>query len=202
MKLSIRREHEYRTMPWKNGQGMTREVWVYPEGAALDNFVWRVSCAQVRQAGAFSQMLGIERTLMILHGALRVQDLHAQYAVDLNPQSAPFVFQGSTVIHAEPIHADGVVEDFNVMTRADDCSHLVRRLNVAGTHDEQLIGDFMLIYHERGAPVHINYSSECVLNAGETLLVQRESEKEKIVRLSATPAALIVVHINQIRRTP
>ena len=202
MKLRIRREHEYRTMPWKNGQGMTREVWAYPEGTTLDNFVWRVSCAQVRQAGAFSQMLGIERTLMILRGMLRVQDLRAQYAVDLNAQSAPFVFNGSTAVHAEPIHADGVVEDFNVMTRMGDCCHAARRLNIVGTHDEQLIGDFMLIYHEGGAPVHINHPSECVLNAGETLLVQGENENEKIVHLSATQAALIVVHINQTRRTP
>ena len=202
MKLSIRREHEYRTMPWKNGQGMTREVWVYPEGATLDDCLWRVSCAQVGQAGAFSQMLGIERTLMILRGALRVQDLDAPYAVDLNPQSAPFVFQGSSAIHAEPIHADGVVEDFNVMTRMGDCSHSVRRLNIVDTHDEQLIGDFMLIYHEGGVPVHIHHSSECILNAGETLLVQGESENEKIVRLSAAQAALIVVHINRTRRTP
>jgi environmental stress-induced protein Ves len=88
------------------------------------------------------------------------------------------------------------------MTRADDCSHLVRRLNVAGTHDEQLIGDFMLIYHESGAPVHIHHSSECVLNAGETLLVQGENEDDKVVCLSATQAALIVVHINRTRRTP
>ena len=56
MKLSIRYEHEYRAMLWKNGKGLTREVWVYPEGAALDECLWRVSCAQVAQAGALSQM--------------------------------------------------------------------------------------------------------------------------------------------------
>ena len=40
--------------PWKTGGGVTREVAAYPLGAALDAFVWRVSVADVAQAGPFS----------------------------------------------------------------------------------------------------------------------------------------------------
>lgn len=200
MKLSIRYEHEYRAMLWKNGKGLTREVWVYPEGATLDDCLWRVSCAQVAQAGAFSQMLGLERSLMILSGVLRVQDLDTQCSVLLSPQSVPFVFSGSATIHAEPMGA-GRVEDFNVMSRTGDCSHVARRLNVIGAHDEPLMGDWMLIYHEGGAPVHIDQLTEPVLDERASLLVTREGKSEEIIRLSAAQASLIVVHINQIRRT-
>ena len=146
-------------------------------------------------------MLGLERTLMILRGVLRVQDLDAQRSVFLSPQSAPFVFAGSAAIHAEPMGA-GRVEDFNVMSRTGDCSHVARRLSVVGAHNEPLMGDWMLIYHEGGAPVRIDQSTERVLDERAALLVAREGKSEEIVRLSATQAALIVVHINQIRRMP
>jgi environmental stress-induced protein Ves len=39
--------------PWKNGGGVTREVAAFPAGAGLDAFVWRVSIADVAQAGPF-----------------------------------------------------------------------------------------------------------------------------------------------------
>ncbi|MFQ9621820.1 MAG: HutD family protein [Enterobacteriaceae bacterium] len=38
-------------MPWKNGQGVTREVARYPEAGEYD---WRISLATIRQPGPFS----------------------------------------------------------------------------------------------------------------------------------------------------
>lgn len=55
--------------PWKNGGGVTREVAAVPEQAGLDSFVWRVSIADVAQAGPFSRFAGIDRTLVLLSGA-------------------------------------------------------------------------------------------------------------------------------------
>ena len=55
--------------PWKNGGGVTREVAAWPEGAGLDTFVWRVSVADVAQAGPFSRFDGVDRTLVLLCGA-------------------------------------------------------------------------------------------------------------------------------------
>ena len=33
--------------PWKNGMGRTRELAVHPAGAGMDDFIWRVSVAEV-----------------------------------------------------------------------------------------------------------------------------------------------------------
>ena len=55
-------------MPWKNGQGATREIAVHPEGASLDNFMWRVSLAQVNAPGPFSLFRDCDRILCVVRG--------------------------------------------------------------------------------------------------------------------------------------
>jgi environmental stress-induced protein Ves len=47
-------------MPWKNGGGETTEIAVFPDGAGLSDFDWRVSMARVDGDGPFSSFPGIE----------------------------------------------------------------------------------------------------------------------------------------------
>lgn len=54
---------------WKNGGGVTREIAVWPEGAGMDDFGWRVSLAEVAADGPFSAFPGIGRTLTLAEGA-------------------------------------------------------------------------------------------------------------------------------------
>ena len=65
--MKILRPADYRSMPWKNGAGTTIEIAVFPEQAGLDDFVWRVSRAQVVADGGFSHFAGIDRSLALLH---------------------------------------------------------------------------------------------------------------------------------------
>ena len=43
-------KQDYHTMPWKNGGGSTTELAIFPAGANLDNFVWRLSTALTYRA--------------------------------------------------------------------------------------------------------------------------------------------------------
>ena len=53
--MRILRAADYRRMPWKNGSGETVEVAVFPPGASIDDFDWRISIATVAaENGAFS----------------------------------------------------------------------------------------------------------------------------------------------------
>ena len=52
--------------PWKNGTGVTREVVNHLPGAALDACAWRISLADVAQAGPFSQFEGVDQALVLL----------------------------------------------------------------------------------------------------------------------------------------
>ena len=42
------------SQPWKNGLGRTRELAVQPSVASMDDFLWRVSVAEVDSAAPFS----------------------------------------------------------------------------------------------------------------------------------------------------
>lgn len=52
--MKIIRASEYKTMPWKNGGGVTVEIAIHPPGASVNAFDWRISMATVAQDGPFS----------------------------------------------------------------------------------------------------------------------------------------------------
>lgn len=114
--------------PWKNGGGMTREVAIWPPRSTLNDFDWRVSIAEVHDAGPFSPFEGIDRTLVILEGCLALT--FGDRAVELHPGSAPFAFAGDLSCAGRPI--GGAVTDLNVMTRRGACTAHIRRI-AAGT---------------------------------------------------------------------
>ncbi len=99
--------------PWKNGGGVTREVAVWPEGARFETFDWRVSIAEVAASGPFSRFEGIDRTLAILHGRMRLT--FPENVLELDAECAPLAFPGEAPCEGTPL--DGPVTDLNFMTR-------------------------------------------------------------------------------------
>jgi uncharacterized protein len=113
-------------MPWKNGGGVTTEIAVFPEGAGLDDFEWRLSVANVASDGPFSLFPGIERTLAVLEGEGIVLSIGDRPELTLTRGSAPFAFPADQPISARLIA--GPILDFNVMSRRGRISHLVERV--------------------------------------------------------------------------
>jgi uncharacterized protein len=101
-------------VPWKNRGGVTSEIAVHPPGAGLEDFDWRISCAQVDSEGAFSRFPGIDRVIVILEGGLSL-DVEGRPHVVLSPESTPFEFPGDATTAGGPVA--GAVRDLNVMTR-------------------------------------------------------------------------------------
>ena len=105
--------------PWKNGGGVTREVAAFPEGAGLDAFVWRVSVADVAQAGPFSRFAGVDRTLVLLSGAGMLLDEKVETSTTntlaLTQPLDLAQFAGEAQIDARLV--DGATRDFNLMVR-------------------------------------------------------------------------------------
>jgi len=103
------------SQPWKNGLGSTRELAVQPSTADSDEFLWRVSIAEVDSAAPFSFFPGIDRHIVLLDGAgfgmtLDDRDTHA-----LTTPFAPFAFPGEAKV--DVVLADGATRDFNLMIR-------------------------------------------------------------------------------------
>ena len=119
--LRIIRSADYTTRPWKNGGGTTRDIVVSPPGASLDDFDWRLSLAHVEQDGPFSRFENVDRTLVLLDGAMTLHDRND--CIEL-VRNEPAIFAGEREIEATL--AGGSTLDFNVMTRRGRKRHVVR----------------------------------------------------------------------------
>ncbi len=61
---------QYRSMPWKNGQGVTEEIALAPPEVDLASkqLLWRLSRAPILATGSFSSFPGLERLLTLVEG--------------------------------------------------------------------------------------------------------------------------------------
>ncbi|MFF1697778.1 HutD family protein [Streptomyces sp. NPDC058257] len=164
---------EYRSMPWKNGGGTTREVAsgvvrVPPSSSPSSSpslspssspssaepvagFDWRVSVADVNAGGAFSPFPGVDRVITPVEGEGMV------LTVDGTPRPvgplSPFAFSGDA---ATDCRLDaGAVRNMNVMTRRGRATAQVRIVTVAAAREAE---------------------TEMTCASGETLLVMAATE--------------------------
>jgi environmental stress-induced protein Ves len=120
---------EFKSMPWKNGQGTTTEIAIYPDNANLSAFQWRLSSASMSASGPFSSFAGYERLLVVLPGAPNqslVTLSHTNKGSSDAPHSAllpvmqPYWFCGDwqttcELSKAPTAEALSTVHDFNVI---------------------------------------------------------------------------------------
>jgi uncharacterized protein len=128
--MRILRASDHKRMPWKNGKGETVEIAVFPEGAGVDTFDWRISMAPVVSDGPFSVFPGIDRTLSILTGDGMMLSVEGMAPTVLGRKSVPFSFSGDA--KTEAVLQAGPITDLNVMTRRGRFSHRVTRADEGG----------------------------------------------------------------------
>ncbi len=108
MKTHLTRSH-YKRKPWKNGHGVTEEIFVFPN----DHFLFRLSMAALTKSGPFSSYPEIDRTMVLIEGQpvlINGRELSLM---------TPFSFSGEQSMHAG-IEAPG--RDFNLMCRRDEAT--------------------------------------------------------------------------------
>ena len=127
--MRILRAENHKRMPWKSGGGETTEIAVFPEGAGLSDFDWRVSMARVDGDGPFSSFPGIDRTIAILEGAGIVLDVAGNAARRLTAEDEPHRFPADRPTSAALI--GGSVLDFNVMSRRGRVAHSVHGISAS-----------------------------------------------------------------------
>lgn len=105
---------DYKTLPWKNGKGFTRELLRLNDSQCEGEFLFRLSQASISQDGPFSLFPGIDRILILLKGnGVRLQMNDSSTL--LEKPLAPFSFPGEETVKCELIK--GACEDFNIMTK-------------------------------------------------------------------------------------
>jgi len=182
--VRILRSVDYVARPWKNGGGTTRDIAVSPSGASLDSFDWRLSLAQVDRDGPFSRFDNVDRTLVLLSGAMTLHERDRR--IDL-VRNQPFAFEGERALEATV--GGGSTLDFNVMTRRDRASHIARRESFSQhSNFETRAGRTIVLFAlECGLIVHGEQ-----LNVHDTAIITAQRVS---VTTAADSAAALVIEI-------
>ncbi len=134
--IQIIRYEECESSLWKNGGGSTKQLLIWPKGADLSNFDFRISIATISSDGPFSLFHGSDRQLCILKGEgvrlkIKGNDLGQSEEIVLRPNDPPFCFSGETQIESKLL--DNQILDFNVMTRRGNYTARIERIECNGT---------------------------------------------------------------------
>lgn len=164
----------YRVVPWKNGGGTTTDIAVDPDAAGWDTFNWRVSIADIRKSGPFSQFPGVERSIALLECPRGTE-----MALTIDGRKTPmppheFIdFSGDSVAHGD-LYGEPV-RDFNVMSRRGAVKHRRGWKTITAGEQFRLGGtDQRVVYVASGAADMTSAGAGRTVVAGESLLASGE----------------------------
>jgi hypothetical protein len=106
--FNVVRFEDVNPQPWKNGGGVTRELLAWP---TAEDWLVRISVADIEVDGPFSAFPGIRRTITVLSGAGIWLD--APLDVELRPKDPPFTYSGDLAPRCELLR--GPTRDLNAM---------------------------------------------------------------------------------------
>jgi len=187
--MRILRAAEYRRMPWKNGKGETVEIAVFPPGASVESFDWRISTATVAEEGPFSHFADIDRTLSILTGDGMRLSVESREPVLLLQSSQPYAFPGDAATTAAL--TGGPITDLNVMTRRDRFTHRVRRLLVSGSLEIAPRAETTVVIVTESASLsdqHLDAMDAVVLDAADAPATVHAREDAAVFVIEIRPA--------------
>ncbi|MDA3886004.1 MAG: HutD family protein [Candidatus Delongbacteria bacterium] len=189
LKYRIISPDQFKTVPWKNGLGTTKEI-VVKYSPGIDNYLWRISIAGVVADGPFSDFNGYDRTLLMLEG-YGIELKHSDGSINyLRKTSETAVFSGDLYTSAKLVN--GQIKDFNVMTLRDKCYSSVEVLS--GKNDVAKNYDELLIYcHDEDTDIEFNNKKLRLTKRSLMHIYENESKNIKLFSLNA-----IVVKITYI----
>ncbi len=178
--MRILRWNELHPVPWKNGQGITRELAKEPKG---ESFVWRLSIADVTGDGPFSHFDGMRRILTVVDGD-GMELIGATFSLQAD-LGTPVEFDGALEITSRL--KGGPLRDLNLIFNPQLCSGCVSVL-VEGESRSFLCGDRqVLVLHCMAGSVTLNNSEK--LHKGDTAFLDQGRHE---VRIDAASHALLV----------
>jgi environmental stress-induced protein Ves len=188
--LQLIRAADHIRMPWKNGGGETVEIAIWPPGATVANFDWRLSMATVATDGPFSLFPGIDRTLLVLDGEGIALTVGETSPMMLAPSSAPHAFAGDVAASATLV--SGPITDLNVMTRRDTFRHRVAQ-HTLGTLRLDACPGQRIVFCCKGAILVRRGVAEVEAGEGDTVVCGAAGAE--IVSLEKAEARVIVVDL-------
>lgn len=119
MPLKRLRRADYRSVPWKNGLGVSQTLVQQPPAAGFDTVRWQVGITDITSDCPFSALDGLDRTFLVLSGA-GVELTHATeagstFSTLVKAQQAPHRFRGDWPTTCRLL--GGPVKVLNIMAR-------------------------------------------------------------------------------------
>ena len=188
---------DYTTMPWKNGNGSTTQLAIFPENAALDDFAWRISSAVVGSSSDFSHFPDVDRSLVIISGAgLRLINQSEGTILSLTPKDPPYAFKGEHDVSAQLMATDPVI-DFNVMTHRSTHQHTLKKIAIEGEITLTVApNETLAIYHAGGETAYFEGRNLDFITGDLCLLDVHSSEQPQQFSIISHNALLYVTCIN------
>lgn len=170
------------TSPWKNGGGNTREIKIFPPQSHFDDCMWRISLADVKQSGPFSEFPGIDRHIVLTQGTdMLLHHTDSQKTHTLAP-FVPYPFAGEDPISSELLK--GATSDFNLMVRRDQAKGSVVCWQTA--QSIQLSKGYHLFYSAQDSHELLFAEHAITLQPGDSLYIKNDSALE----LQSQPLAI------------
>lgn len=211
MKTTILTPADYRTMPWKNGMGITHEIAILRSDDDLvsGGFLWRLSMAEVGTSSPFSRFPGCDRTIVLLDGNGMVLDSGPDGYHELSCPFVPYSFSGEW--QTQGLLLDGPCRDFNVMWDRKRLRAQCSVLSLSKT-PQPLIrpGTYHALFTLRGEVQFLAGPSHPgqVLPARHTLLTESDRtsefapEQSSVFTVNAQEHEALVLSISMTRLTP
>lgn len=174
--IKLLKAQDYTKMPWKNGAGITEEV-IKVTDNNVDNFLWRVSIADITEDGAFSSFTGYQRIISVLEGNGMVLEVDGKPSRSLSTFD-PFAFKGESEISCKLLN--GPLRDFNLIYNP-----LAIAANLQWIVNEQPTRIFTcaedMVLFNAGDKVTVNLSNqEIVLEHYDTLWVTNQDDLKEV----------------------
>jgi environmental stress-induced protein Ves len=186
-----------RLVPWRNGQGSTREIAIEPPAATVAGpFLWRVSSATVGADGPFSPFPGVDRTLWLLRGRGLLLDVGGEER-RLDAPLQRVDFRGETAVRCRLL--GGPIDDLNVMVdrrRAQaDCELL--RLPAGATIPRVVAGPATTVLFAIGDDLEVRVALDPPfgLGDGDALSATTPPRARTDLRLSSRGGAAVLVAV-------
>lgn len=166
---------DHARMPWKNGAGTTVEI-ARAENPETAGMLWRVSIADVANAGEFSAFDGYRRIISVLEGDGMVLTVDGQRSRELLPYHA-FAFDGGARTSCELL--GGAIRDVNVIYSAERVDARMRWLTLSATERIVSSAETVLVFNAGSdASVRVNGARPHALGHHDCLRVDAAGPTE------------------------
>lgn len=174
---------DYQRMPWKNGGGVTTEI--YKETSPAGEMNWRVSIADVASDGPFSAFPGIDRWIMVIEGAGMVLTVDGETKRVDRPFD-PLFFSGDAETDCTLLN--GPIRDFNFMIARGFGKGTLRVLHLERTMVARLREDTCAVHILAGTVALDTYETRD-LATGDTWI----ADEPRKATLTATSQSIVAV---------